>query len=50
MIKNMKLAAISKDGIPIKDTINNIVDIANFAMFSNGHPLHVFDLSKVQGE
>ena len=27
MIKNMKLAAISKDGIPIKDTINNIVDI-----------------------
>ena len=27
MIKNMKLAAISKDGIPIKNTINNIVDI-----------------------
>ena len=29
MIKNMKLAAISKDGIPIKDTIKNIVDINN---------------------
>ena len=27
MIKNLKLAAISKDGTPVKDTIENISDI-----------------------
>jgi len=27
MIKNLKLAAISKDGTPVKETIENISDI-----------------------
>ena len=29
--------------------INNIVDTANFIMFDTGHPLHTFDLSKLNG-
>ena len=29
--------------------INNIVDVANFIMFDTGHPLHTFDLSKLNG-
>jgi len=31
-------------------SINNIVDITNYAMFSWGEPLHVFDLDKIQGK
>ena len=27
MIKNMKLAAISKDGVPVRDNVSSISDI-----------------------
>ncbi|MAV58728.1 MAG: phenylalanine--tRNA ligase subunit beta [Candidatus Marinimicrobia bacterium] len=30
-------------------SINNIVDAANYIMFDTGHPLHTFDLSKLNG-
>ncbi len=29
--------------------INNIVDITNFLLNENGHPLHVFDAAKIEG-
>jgi phenylalanyl-tRNA synthetase beta chain len=29
--------------------INNVVDISNFILFELGHPIHVFDLSKLDG-
>ena len=29
--------------------INNIVDTANYIMFDTGHPLHTFDLKKIDG-
>ncbi len=31
------------------NTISNLVDITNFAMFECGQPLHVFDLDKLEG-
>ncbi|MDX1607904.1 MAG: phenylalanine--tRNA ligase subunit beta, partial [Candidatus Spechtbacterales bacterium] len=31
------------------NSINNIVDVANYAMLVTGQPLHVFDLDKIEG-
>lgn len=31
-------------------SINNIIDITNYLMVENGHPLHVFDIDKISGE
>ena len=30
-------------------SINNVVDAANYVLFDIGHPIHTFDLSKIQG-
>lgn len=29
--------------------ISNLVDVTNFVMFETGHPLHAFDLDKIEG-
>ncbi len=31
-------------------SINNIVDISNFVMMMQGHPIHIFDLDKIEGK
>ena len=32
------------------NSINNVVDAANYAMLATGQPLHVFDLDKIEGD
>lgn len=29
--------------------INNVVDVTNYVLFSTAHPIHAFDLTKIQG-
>ncbi len=31
-------------------SVNSLVDLANYAMFASGQPLHIFDADKVEGE
>ena len=31
-------------------SINNIVDVTNFVLMEMGHPIHAFDLSKIEGK
>jgi len=54
VVRNVKIGP-SPDGIRTKieamglKPINNVVDASNVVLFATGHPVHMFDLSKVEG-